>query len=421
MEKDIKLFREGFGIVPKYKIVTPSRVNIIGEHSDYFDNFVLSIAVENLSFNAFVAPREDDRIRVLSLNLKNDEKPFFEFSTKDDRYKTQWIQYLQGAIAMYAEEFRRRNLKGFDMMIDSTIPVGGGLSSSSALTMTALAALGLSNGFTDGDNDYSAAEGMSMINLKADNATTQNLMKKFFMMGCWSEYWYGTRGGFNDHLAIACGKKLNATLSDNRHKSFQYSPIPADVAFVVCNTMVKHNQLFSEYDLRKKQAFSGIAKLEKHYPEIQNARDISAEVLEQHKTELEGKEYCRLKHAVSERERVFAFMESMKKNDFETAGQLLNQTHQSLDSDYEVTCPELNLMQEAANSIDGCYGARMVGGGFGGCVVALVDQEHKSRFIEEVKKKYNSNPGIAPRKIKAEVWEAVSGNGLHIEDVTTGN
>lgn len=417
MEKDVQLFIQGFGVAPTHKIITPSRVNIIGEHSDYFDNFVLSMAVENLSLNAYILPRQDDKIRVLSLNLKEDEKPFFEFSIKDDRYKLQWIQYIQGAIAMYAEEYKRRDLEGFDMMIDSTIPVGGGLSSSSALTMTSLAALGVVNGFTDGVNDYSAQDGIDIINKKGEDEKTQSLMKKFFMMGCWAEYWYGTRGGFNDHLAIACGKKLNATLSDNREKSYLYSPIPAEVAIIVCNTMVKHNQLFSEYDVRKKQAFAAIAKIEKSHPEVQNARDVSMEMLEQHKSELDNNEYRRLKHPITERERVFSFMEALKDKDFEGAGVLLNQTHESLDKDYEVTCEELNIMQQAANSIEGCYGARMVGGGFGGCIVALVNQQNKADFIKEIKEKYDSAPTITARGIKSQAWEAVSGDGLRIESI----
>lgn len=414
MADDIRMFVEGFGAAPKYKIVTPSRVNIIGEHSDYFDNFVLSLAVENLSLNAYILPRQDKRIRVLSKNLKSEEKPFFEFSIDDDRYKVQWIQYIQGAIAMYAEEFRRRDLKGFDMMVDSTIPVGGGLSSSSALTMTSLAALGTVNGFTDGITDYSPQEGIEILNLKAEDTKTQALMKKLFMMGCWAEYWYGTRGGFNDHLAITCGKKNFATLSDNREKSYLYSPIPEEVAFIVCNTMVKHNQLFSEYDVRKKQAFSAISKIELDHPEAQNARDISLEVLEQYKDKLDANEYKRLKHPITERERVFSFMEALKEKDFVKAGQLLNQTHQSLDSNYEVTCDELNIMQQAAVSIEGCFGARMVGGGFGGCVVALVQQDAKTQFIKKVTELYDTDPSVSKRKIESQAWEAVSGDGMKV-------
>ena len=417
MEKDIELFLQGFGTRPKYKITTPSRVNLIGEHSDYFDNFVLSMTLDNLKMSAYVSPREDDKIRIFSLNLPESDKPFFEFSIKDDRYKIQWVQYIQGAIAMYAEEYRRRSLKGFDMLVNSTIPVGGGLSSSSAVTMTALTALGVTNGFTDGKNDYTVGQGIEMINEKGDDQKTQDLLKNFFMTGCWSEYWYGTRGGFNDHLAMVTGKKNFATLSDNREKSYLYSPIPEEISFIVCNTMVKHNQLFSEYDVRKKDAFSAISKIEHYYPEVQNARDITFEMLERHKSELTEIEYKRLRHPITERERVFSFMEALKDRDFIKAGDLLNQTHASLKNDYEVTCDELNIMQESAVSTDGCYGARMVGGGFGGCVVALVNQGAKKEFIEEIVKKYDNHEKISSRNIKSQAWEAVSGDGIKIQKI----
>lgn len=413
-QKNIEFFKESYGTTPKYEIITPSRVNIIGEHSDYFDNFVLSMAVENLEMKAFVVPRNDDRIRILSLNLKDNEKPYFEFSAKDDRYKVQWVQYVQGAIAMYAEEYKRRNLKGFDMLIDSSIPVGGGLSSSSALTMTTLAALGLSNGFTSGSKDYAPEQGIVIINTKGDDTESQDLLKKFYMMGCWAEYWYGTRGGFNDHLAISTGKKHFATLSDNREKSYQYSRIPEEISFVVCNTGVMHNQLFSEYDNRKKSAFSAINKIEQYHSEVQNARDVTSEMLEKYKDELDDLEYKRLRHPITERERVFAFMEALKDKNFTKAGELLNQTHYSLRDDYEVTCDELNIMQEIANSIDGCYGARMVGGGFGGCVIALVDQEKKSDFLSKIVDIYNNHSNIFPLKISSQAWEAVSGDGIKI-------
>ncbi len=417
MEKDIEVFMSGFGSSPEFKIVTPSRVNIIGEHSDYFDNFVLSMAVENLAMSAYIKPRDDNKIRIFSLNLKDTEKPFFEFSISDDRYKIQWIQYVQGAVAMYAEEYRRRNLKGFDVLIDSTIPVGGGLSSSSALTMTTLAALGIANGFTDGQNDYSGSEGIEIINSKADNEKTQKVMKKFFMMGCWAEYWYGTRGGFNDHLALTVSKKNSATLSDNREKSYLYSPIPEGGSWIVCNTMVKHNQLYSEYDNRKKNAFSAINKLQAEYPEVENARDVTREMLENNRDKFSDLEYRRLKHPVTERERVFAFMESLGEKNFVRAGELLNETHSSLKDDYEVTCKELNIMQEAANSIDGCYGSRMVGGGFGGCIIALVASDKKENFMSEIRDKYNNHQDIRDRGINTEVWEAISGDGIKIQKI----
>ncbi len=415
MMVEVNVFKQKFSRDPQYRIQVPSRVNLIGEHSDYFDNFVMSMAVDNLTMKSLVSPRDDDKIRMYSMNLAKEDKPSEEFSVYDDRIKDQWVQYVQGAIAMYAEEFTRRKLKGFDLLIDSSIPVGGGLSSSSALTMTSLMALGISNGFTDGVKDFDAEQAIEFINKKNEDPQTKKLFQKMFMMGCWAEYWYGTRGGFNDHLAMLVGKKNFASVSDNREKDYQYVKIPAGLAIVICNTMVKHNQLFSQFDGRKKDAWRGLSKLEQYVPGAKNIRDITKEILEEHKNELTDIEYRRMLHPVTEKERVFGFIKAFDNADFEKAGKLLNETHESLKNNYEVSCEELDIMQESAVKSTGCYGARLVGGGFGGCVIALVKDSQKNEFIQEVKKNYDTNPKISAKKINCEVWEAVSGDGIKIE------
>jgi len=342
-----KKFLEKFEREPLYKIVIPSRVVLIGEHSDYYDNFILAMGAENVHMTSLVATRDDDKVRMYSLNLKTEEHPLEEFSTQSDRIKDQWVQYVQGAIAMYAEEYTRKSLKGFDILIDSKIPIGAGLSSSSVLTMTALAALGLSNDFTDGDKKIPADEAVGMIDEKSDSAGTHKLLSKICMMGCWAEYWYGTRGGAMDHFATTVSKKGYAILLDNRPYTYEYVPIPNDLAIIVCNTMVRHNQFFSEYDNRKRDAMRGLNKLEKYYANLDNVRDVSLEQLQKHKDELTSEEYRRMKHPITEKARVFAFVEALKANDFTKAGELLNQTHRSLDEDYEVTCEELNIMQKS--------------------------------------------------------------------------
>jgi galactokinase len=412
---EINKFREKFAKEPMFRVCVPSRVNLIGEHSDYFENYVMSMAVDNLVMKSLVTPRDDDKIRMYSMNLTEEDKPSEEFSVFDDRIKDQWVQYVQGAIAMYSEEYTRRKLKGFDLLIDSSIPVGGGLSSSSALTMTALMALGLANGFTDGEKNYQVAQAITLIKDKDEDSETKKLLQKLFMMGCWAEYWYGTRGGFNDHLAMLVGKKGYASVSDNRKKDYKYAKIPQGLSVVVCNTMVKHNQLFSQFDQRKKDAWRGLSKIEKYAQGAKNIRDISLELLEEHKAELEEIEYKRMLHPITEKERVFQFIKAFEAADFARAGQLLDETHQSLRDNYEVSCEELDIMQAAAKKSAGCYGARLVGGGFGGCVVALVDKSKKEQFISEVKKSYDSHPKISKKNLDSEVWEAVSGDGIKID------
>jgi galactokinase len=235
------------------------------------------------------------------------------------------------------------------------------------------------------------------------------------MMGCWAEYWYGTRGGFNDHLAMLVGKKGYVSVSDNREKSYQYAKIPTGLAIMICNTMVRHNQLYSQFDGRKKDAWRGLSKLEKYVPGAKNIRDINIGVLEEHRGELTDVEYRRMLHPITEKERVFEFIKALDSADFDKAGRLLNETHESLKNNYEVSCEELDIMQEAAVKSGGCYGARLVGGGFGGCVIALVDDGKKDQFMEETKQNYDTHPKIAAQKIDCEVWEAVSGDGIKID------
>lgn len=408
------LFEREFGIKPTHKITTPSRVNLIGEHSDYYESFVLPMAIDNVQMVSFVHPRNDSLIRMYSKNITEIEEPRIEFSIMDTRSKLQWVQYVQGAIAMYAEEFTRKALKGFDILIDSSIPIGSGLSSSSVLTMTTLAALGLANGFTDGDKKYDTSEALALLNNKADDAVTKKLLDKLCMMGCWAEYWYGTRGGSMDHFATTVSKKGNATLLDNRTFDYKYVPIPSEVAIIVCNTMVRHNQLFNGFNDRKKMAMSGFAKLHQHYPEIKNIRDIDIKTLDEHKSELTADEYSKMKHPVTERERVFDFISALKENDFAKVGEIINRAFASLRDDYDVSCEELNVMQQAAIDSPGCFGARITGGGFGGCIVAFVDQAQKEAFMASVKKKYDDSPAIKQQNVSSEIWEAHSGDGLHI-------
>jgi len=416
MQEDLsKKFKKEFGADPIFEIIVPSRVNLIGEHSDYYDNFVLPMAIDNVGMISLIRPRDDDKIVMHTMNLGELEEPRIELSTQDNRSKLQWVQYVQGAIAMYAEEYTRKALKGFDILINSSIPIGGGLSSSSALTMTSLTALGLANGFTNGDKKLELEVAVKLINEKGNQGEAAKLLDKLCMMGCWAEYWYGTRGGAMDHFAITVSKAGNATLLDNRSFKYEYTPIPNELAIIICNTSVRHNQLYSGFGDRKKSAMSGFAKIHRHHSELINIRDIDIEMLERYADELVEDEYKKMKHPITEKQRVFKFVDAIKNNQFEKLGQTINEAFLSLRDDYDVSCEELNIMQEAAVTSPGCYGARITGGGFGGCIVAFVDRKEKESFAAAVKKKYDDNPEIKNAGVKADIWEAHSGDGLQIK------
>jgi len=414
MDKNILEFQKRFDKKPRYKIVVPSRVNLIGEHSDYFDMLVCPMAIENVAMISYVKPRRDDKIRIYTKNLPKEEKPMYELTTMDDRKNDQWIQYVQGAIAMFAEEYTRKALKGFDILIDSSIPIGAGLSSSTALTMTALTALGLTNKFPNGRLPYTTKRAIKLINKKGDTHLSHKIMSKLCMMGCWAEYWYGTRGGAMDHFATTVSRKGYATLLDNKDFSYDYVPIPEELAIIICDTGVRHNQLFSNFDDRKKDAFGGFKKIREIYPRAKSVRNISYDKLKASKNKLTDLEYRRLRHPITEKIRLEKFVKALRSSNFIKAGEMLNATMDSLRDDYEVSCFELDLMHDIANKQKGCFGSRLSGGGFGGALVALVDQKHKEDFMKNVEKEYNDNSKIKSKKIESKVWEAESGDGLHV-------
>lgn len=410
-----QLFKEKFGSEPEYKITIPSRVNLIGEHTDWSEGFVLPMAIDNVNMVSYVKPRDDNKIRLFSESISSDEKPYYELTTMSERVKEQWIQYVQGAVAMFAEEYTRKALKGFDILIESTIPIGGGLSSSSVLTMTSLTALGIANNFVDGDSQYSVDEAIKLIDEKGDGGDSHHMLSRLCMMGCWAEYWYGTRGGSMDHFATTVSRKGSAILLDNRTHDYKYIPVPSELSIILCNTMVRHNQLYSGYADRKKEAMSGFAKLERKFPELSNIRDANIQQLESMKASLKKNEYIRLKHIINENQRVFNFEKALAEKDFVRMGEIVNEAFDSLRYDYEVSCDELDIMQEVAVDSPGCYGARITGGGFGGCIVAFVDKSKKVDFVKSVKNKYDNNLKIKNAGLDSEIWEAHSGDGMMIE------
>jgi len=412
-----ELFKKTFGSEPTFKITVPSRVNLIGEHTDWSEGFVLPMAIDNVNMVSYVKPRDDNKIRLFSESISSDEKPYYELTTMSERVKEQWIQYVQGAVAMFAEEYTRKALKGFDILIESTIPIGAGLSSSSVLTMTSLAALGVVNKFVDGDSQYSVDEAIKLIDEKGDSGESHHMLSRLCMMGCWAEYWYGTRGGSMDHFATTVSRKGSAILLDNRTHDYKYVPVPEELSIILCNTMVRHNQLYSGYGERKKEAMSGFAKLERKYPELTNIRDANIDQLESVKSSLTKMEYIRLKHIINENVRVHSFVDALGKKEYKAMGDIVNEAFESLCYDYEVSCEELDIMQEAAVDSPGCYGARITGGGFGGCIVAFVDKSKKDEFMSSVKSKYDSNLMIKNAGISSEIWEAHSGNGMKIERI----
>jgi galactokinase len=360
----------------------PGRVNLIGEHTDYNDGFVLPMAIDS---ETAVAARANDssRVRVHSLNMK--ETAEFELDKPGPKQRGIWLDYIEGVAQVLLE--RGLQVRGADMVIASDIPTGAGLSSSAALEIsTGLALLAVSG-------------------IEVD-------MVELALAGQQAEHSYvGIKCGIMDQLVVACGRKGHALFIDCR--SLEMTQIPfetANTAVVICDTQVKHELSSSEYNTRRAECEQGVEILKGVLPGIRALRDVSIADYLRHEEILPEPIRSRCRHVVTENERTLLARNALRTNDFYEMGQLMRRSHESMRDDFQISCLEIDLLVDIASSISGVFGARMTGGGFGGCTVNLVRRERLENFKEQVAAEYNkaterippiyiSDPGAGAREI----------------------
>ncbi|MEP7074530.1 MAG: galactokinase [Acidobacteriota bacterium] len=337
----------------------PGRINVIGEHTDYNEGFVLPCAIDFATYVA-AAGRIDRKIRVSSLNFDR----AFEFDLDDPPLgkETAWVKYVQG-VALILER-SGYGLRGADLLIDSDVPVGAGLSSSAALEISVAFALSRISGHP--------VDGVELARIG------QSAEHEFA----------GVRSGIMDQFASVLGQADNALLLDCR--SLEWTAVPLSGAnFVLCNTNVKHDLADGEYNARRKQCeeaakFLGGSLL----------RDVSETLFEERSPEMPELLMKRARHVISENQRVLDAVEALEAGDLPKLGKLLTQSHISLRDDFEVSSKELDLMVEIASRQAGFGGGRMMGGGFGGCTINLVEPNSADKFIENVTTDYKKRTGI---------------------------
>lgn len=363
-----KKFKDRFNDKPELFIHSPGRINIIGEHIDYHDGFVMPAAI-NLGIDWALAKNNNHTIRGYSLDTGEDDEFNIE---KSDRVVTQWLQYLQGVVEILKN--RNKKIGGVNITIKSDLPIGGGLSSSSSLA----------TGFT-----YAISE---LFKLKLSK-------KELTEIACEAEHWYGTHGGNMDHFAISHGKKDHLIFFDIRTFNFEYLKLPTNISIVIFETTVRHNQKSSPYAKRRTQAESGLEQIKKDFSnkKIDKFRDVTTKMLKQSKTNMTNLVYRRSLHAVSEIQRVQDAKKAIKNGDMKVLGALMSESHISLRDNYEVTCAELDLAYETAGALDGIIGRRMCGGGFGGCTVNLVENNKAKKFAREIRKQFKKTTQLEPR------------------------
>jgi galactokinase len=345
----------------------PGRVNLIGEHTDYNDGFVMPAAID-LSVFVRVWPREDRKLEMRSEDFA--ETITFDLDEKDPKPRSNWSDYPVGVAVMLERAGHR--LRGAFLQIRGEVPLGAGLSSSAALevgTACALSAIA--------DLEIEPRE-LALLCQKAENE------------------FVGAHVGIMDQFVALFGKSQRALLLDCRSLEFRLLPLPDTVNLVICNTMVKHALASSAYNDRRAQCEEGVKHLARSLPHIKALRDVTLEELEEFGRDLPDVVYRRCRHVITENERVLAAAEALEDHHLRPFGQLMAESHKSLRDDYEVSCKELDVMVDIACRVEGVYGARMTGGGFGGCTINIVEVEDVERFKYVMARDYQRFTGIKP-------------------------
>lgn len=366
-------FLELYGREPRL-FRAPGRVNLIGEHTDYNDGFVLPLAIDRATVVAG-APREDSMVRVHSLNFR--ESAEFDLKEEGKRLRKVWLDYVEG-VARELEQ-RGARLRGADLALLSDVPLGAGLSSSAALEVSVGFAL------------------LSLSGLGVDR-------KSLALAAQSAEHNYvGAKVGIMDQLVSVLGQSGHALLIDCR--SLDTTQIPLDTSravFVVCDSHVKHELASSEYNRRREECEKGVEGLRRFLPKIRALRDVSLQEFDLYEPFLPETIRRRCRHVITENERTLAAAEALRSGRMAEMGQLMFRSHESLRDDYEVSCAELDLLVEIAAETAGVLGARMTGGGFGGCTVNLVSRKSLEEFEETVGRRYEEATKIRPTVYVAE-------------------
>ena len=356
----------------------PGRVNLIGEHTDYNDGFVMPMAIEK-EIIMLAQLRPDRKVRAYSL----DYEQMVEFDLKNLEYdeKNIWANYIMGVI----DEIQKlgERLQGFNLMFTGNVPQGSGLSSSAALeVVTALM-------ITDLHKINIEAVEMALLAQRAENN------------------FVGVQCGIMDQYISRLGQKDHALLIDCRTNDYQLVPFKNNnYQIVICNSKVERGLVDSEYNQRRSECSRAVDFFaEREDAEIRALRDLDLETLAKYKSELEENVYKRAHHVVSENKRVLESKKALEADDMQKFGQLMYASHRSLSDDYEVSSEELDILVNLAAEA-GAEGARMTGAGFGGCTVNLIKKDRVARFTAEIKERYKDKTGI-----EAEIYVSRPGEG----------
>ncbi len=369
-------FKEIFGNEKPELYASPGRINLIGEHTDYNGSFVFPGAIDKgmvaaIQFNGL------DKVRAYALDLN--ERSEFGLG-ENDLPKEGWAKYIYGVCREIIK--RGGEVKGFDTVFSGDVPLGAGMSSSAALESTYAFAL----------ND--------LLNLGIDKFELAKI-------GQATEHNYvGVKCGIMDQFASVFGKKGHLIRLDTKSMEYEYFPFdPKGYKLVLLDTVVKHELASSAYNKRRESCERAAAAIKKNHPEVDFLRDASMEMLNEVKGDISQEDFMRSEYVIEETQRVLDVCDALEKGDYETVGKKMYETHHGMSKLYEVSCEELDFLNDVARK-HGVTGSRVMGGGFGGCTINLVKEDLYDSFIADAKKQYKAKYGREPK-----VYDVVISDG----------
>lgn len=355
---------------------SPGRINLIGEHTDYNGGFVFPGAIDK-GMIAEIQVNGTDRVRAYSIDLKD----FVEFGLEEnDAPRASWARYIFGVCREMIK--RGAKIQGFNTAFAGDVPLGAGMSSSAALESTY--AFALNDMFNCGIDKFELA--------KIGQATEHN--------------YCGVMCGIMDQFASVFGKAGSLIRLDCRSLEYKYYPFnPKGYKLVLLDTVVTHELASSAYNKRRQSCEAAVAAIRKTHPNVEFLRDATIEMLNAVKSEITEEDYMRAEYVIEEIQRVYDVCDALEKDDYETVGQKMYATHYGMSKQYEVSCEELDFLNDIAKK-NGVTGSRVMGGGFGGCTINLVKDELYDAFIADAKESYQAKYGKSPK-----VYDVVISDG----------
>ena len=355
---------------------SPGRINLIGEHTDYNGGFVFPGAIDK-GMIAEIKPNGTDKVRAFSIDMND----YAEFGlNEEDAPKASWARYIFGVCRECIK--RGGQVGGFDTVFAGDVPLGAGMSSSAALESTY--AFALNELFALGIDKFELA--------RIGQSTEHN--------------YCGVNCGIMDQFASIFGKAGNLIRLDCRSLEYKYFPFhPTGYKLVLLDSVVKHELASSAYNKRRRSCETAAAAIRRNHPEVEFLRDATMQMLGEVKNDISAEDYMRAEYVIEEVQRVLDVCEALEKDDYETVGQKMYETHHGMSKLYEVSCEELDFLNDVAKKC-GVTGSRVMGGGFGGCTINLVKDELHDGFIKEAVESYTKKFGHAPK-----VYEVVINDG----------